>query len=282
MTEMSFFQAVLLGLVQGLTEFIPISSTAHLRIVPALLGWSDPGAAFSAVIQLGTLAAVFAYFWADILRLGRAALGSLVSPQWRAHPDARLAWGIAAGNVPIVVLGLAFKDTIETDFRSLGLIAAMLALVALALAWAEWRGEGEGAIGGLGFKSMLVIGCFQALALIPGASRSGSTILGGLLLGLRRADAARFSFLLGIPAIFGSGLYQLPKLLQGASADGFPVTNLQLAALGVGLLAAAVSGYASIAFLLRFLNTHTTGVFIVYRLMLAAVVAGLWWLGWVS
>ena len=176
----------------------------------------------------------------------------------------------------------AFKDTIETDFRSLGLIAAMLALVALALAWAEWRGEGEGAIGGLGFKSMLVIGCFQALALIPGASRSGSTILGGLLLGLRRADAARFSFLLGIPAIFGSGLYQLPKLLQGASADGFPVTNLQLAALGVGLLAAAVSGYASIAFLLRFLNTHTTGVFIVYRLMLAAVVAGLWWLGWVS
>ncbi|MEE8433493.1 MAG: undecaprenyl-diphosphatase UppP [bacterium] len=267
----------MLGLVQGLTEFIPVSSTAHLRIVPALLGWNDPGAAFSAVIQLGTLAAVFAYFWADILRLGRAALGSLVSPQWRTHADARLAWGIAAGNVPIVVLGLAFKDVIETDFRSLLLIAAMLALVALALAWTERRGEGDGAIGGLGLKSMLMIGCFQSLALIPGASRSGSTILGGLLLGLRRVDAARFSFLLGIPAIFGSGLFQLPTLLQGVSADGFP-----LAALGVGLLAAAVSGYASIGFLLRFLQTRTTGVFIVYRLALAAVVAGLWWLGWVS
>lgn len=277
MNEMSFFQAALLGLVQGLTEFIPISSTAHLRIVPALLGWSDPGAAFSAVIQLGTLAAVFAYFWADILRLGRAALGSLVSPHWRAHGDARLAWGIAAGNVPIVVLGLTFKDVIETDFRALMLIAAMLALVALALAWAEWRGEGDGAIGGLRFKSMLMIGCFQALALIPGASRSGSTILGGLLLGLRRADAARFSFLLGIPAIFGSGLFLLPRLLQGPQAGGMP-----LATLGVGLLTAAVSGYASIAFLLKFLQTHTTGVFTVYRLMLAAVVAGLWWLGWVS
>ena len=277
MNELSFFQAVVLGLVQGLTEFIPVSSTAHLRIVPALLGWSDPGAAFSAVIQLGTLAAVFAYFWSDILRLGRAALGSLVSRKWRAHPDARLAWGIAAGNVPIVVLGLSFKDVIETEFRSLGLIAAMLALVALALAWAEWRGEGNGNIGGLRLKPILAIGCFQALALIPGASRSGSTILGGLLLGLRRADAARFSFLLGIPAIFGSGLFQLPKLLQGASSDGF-----SLAALGVGLLAAAVTGYASIAFLLRFLQTHTTGVFIVYRLMLAAGVAGLWWLGWVG
>lgn len=277
MSDLSFFQALLLGLVQGLTEFIPVSSTAHLRIVPALLGWSDPGAAFSAVIQLGTLAAVFVYFRADILRLIRAALGSLVSAQWRAHPDARLAWGIAAGNVPIVVLGLAFKDVIETDFRSLLLIALMLALVALALAWAERRGEGDGVLGGLQFKSMLVIGAFQALALIPGASRSGSTILGGLLLGLRRADAARFSFLLGIPAIFGSGLFLLPQLFESGAAKG-----PEMAALAGGLVAAAVSGYASIAFLLKFLTTHTTGVFIVYRLVLAAVVAGLWWLGWVS
>ena len=276
MNHLSPLQALVLGVVQGLTEFIPISSTAHLRIVPALLGWNDPGAAFSAVIQLGTLAAVFAYFAGDILRLTRAALRALVSAEARAHPDARLAWGIAAGHVPIVVLGLSFRDVIETEFRALLLIAAMLAAVALGLAWAERRGEGHGGMDTLTLRRILAIGCFQALALIPGASRSGATIMGGLWLGLRRAEAARFSFLLGIPAILGSGLLELPRVLDGLKAGALTPVGL-----GLGLLAAGISGYASIAFLLRYLTTHTTGLFVGYRLALAALVAGLAWQGWV-
>lgn len=277
MGELNFLQALLLGIVQGLTEFIPVSSTAHLRIVPALLGWQDPGAAFSAVIQLGTLAAVLVYFAGDILRLTRAALASLFSAQIRRSPDARLAWGIALGNLPIVILGLSFRETIENDLRGLLGIAAMLGLVALGLAWAEFRGEGEGDSSGLSLKRILVIGCFQALALIPGASRSGSTLWGGLLMGLRRPEAARFSFLLGIPAIFGSGLFELPRVLDGIAAG-----ELTVAGLIVGVSAAALSGYGAIAFLLRYLQTHTTAVFIVYRLILAVTLALLAWRGWVS
>ncbi len=270
MSELSSLQALVLGVVQGLTEFIPISSTAHLRIVPALLGWPDPGAAFSAVIQLGTLAAVFVYFAADIRRLTVAALGALVSPTVRRSPDARLAWAIAAGTLPIVVLGLSLKDVIEHEFRSLYLIAAMLVGIAVALALTERRGEGRGEMGDLRLWPVVMIGCFQALALVPGTSRSGATILGGLLLGLRRAEAARFSFLLGIPAIFGSGLFELPKVLHGISAG-----ELTWGALAIGLGAAAVSGYAAIAFLLGYLQRHTTALFIVYRLVLGGMVAGL-------
>jgi len=268
MDAMSLGQAVLLGLVQGLTEFIPISSTAHLRIVPALLGWPDPGAAFSAVLQLGTLAAVLAYFAGDVLRLSLAALRSLGSPEARRAPDARLAWAIAAGTVPIVVLGLSLQSWIETSFRALPVIAFMLAAVALALMAAERRGEGSGSAHGLGLWRIVAIGFFQALALIPGASRSGSTILGGLLFGLRRAEAARFSFLLGIPAILGSGLYQLPEVLDAISSGAMSST-----ALVGGLAAAALSGYGAIAFLLRFLQTHTTLAFSLYRLTLAGFLA---------
>lgn len=281
MTDLSWLQALALGLVQGLTEFIPVSSTAHLRIVPSLLGWDDPGAAFSAVIQLGTLSAVLIYFAGDVWRLSLAALRSLGSVaslgkgQARADPDARLAWAIAAGNLPIAVLGLGFKDVIENDLRSLYLIAFMLAAVALALAFVEYRrGEGAGNMESLTLKTVFLIGCFQALALLPGASRSGATILGGLLLGLRRADAARFSFLLGIPAILGSGLLELPIVLEGIRGGA-----LTAGALIAGLLAAAVSGYAAIAFLLRYLENHTTLVFVAYRLALALGVAALAWQG---
>ncbi len=280
MTALSWLQALALGLVQGLTEFIPISSTAHLRIVPSLLGWADPGAAFSAVIQLGTLAAVLIYFAGDVWRLSLAAVrslgsvGSLGKGKARIHPDARLAWAIAAGNLPIAVLGLGFKDVIENDLRSLYLIAFMLSVVALALALVERRGEGSGNMESLTLKTVFLIGCFQALALLPGASRSGATILGGLLLGLRRADAARFSFLLGIPAILGSGLLELPIVLEGIRGGA-----LTAGALIAGLLAAAVSGYAAIAFLLRYLQNHTTLVFVAYRLVLAVGVAALAWQG---
>jgi len=288
--ELTPLQAIVLGLVQGLTEFIPISSTAHLRIVPALLGWDDPGAAFSAVIQLGSLAAVLAYFAREIVRLTRAALASLVSAEARRSADARLAWSIAAGTVPIVALGLGFRSAIERDLRSLWVIGAALIAVALGLWVAERRrarprqaeaaatdaagadtaGDSGAPMASLTLGRVVAIGCFQALALIPGASRSGTTILGGLWLGLRRADAARFSFLLGIPAILGAGLLELPVVLAAVRAGALTGT-----ALALGLLAALVSGYASIAFLLRYLERHSTLLFVAYRLVLGALVLGL-------
>ncbi|MBI3993263.1 MAG: undecaprenyl-diphosphatase UppP [Candidatus Lambdaproteobacteria bacterium] len=262
-------QALVLGLVQGLTEFIPISSTAHLRIVPAVLGWPDPGAAFSAVIQLGTLAAVLVYFQADLRRLLVAGLRSLWSAPARATRDARLAWAIVAGNVPIVALGLTFRGAIETQARSLPLIAAMLIAVALLLALAERRAARRLGVEALRLRQVLAIGLWQALALIPGTSRSGATILGGLLAGLRREDAARFSFLLGVPAILGSGLLELHALLSHGAGNGGP-------ALLLGLAVSALSGYAAIGFLLRFLRTHSTAAFIVYRLALGGLVLALW------
>jgi undecaprenyl-diphosphatase len=283
--ELTPLQAIVLGLVQGLTEFIPISSTAHLRIVPALLGWGDPGAAFSAVIQLGSLAAVLAYFAREIVRLTRAALASLVSAEARRSADARLAWSIAAGTVPIVALGLGFRSAIERDLRSLWVIGAALIAVALGLWVAERRrarprpgeaaatdaaGDPGAPMASLTLWRVVAIGCFQALALIPGASRSGTTILGGLWLGLRRADAARFSFLLGVPAILGAGLLELPVVLAAVRAGALTGT-----ALALGLLAALVSGYASIAFLLRYLERHSTLLFVAYRLVLGALVLGL-------
>ena len=273
---MSYLQSFVFGLVQGLTEFIPVSSTAHLRIVPALLGWDDPGAAYTAVIQLGTLSAALIYFAGDIRDLTVAALRSLVSAEARAAPAARMAWAIAAGNVPIVVLGLAFRHFIETQARSLVLIAVMLIAVALLLAVAERLARQTLTTAGLGFWRAQVVGVSQALALIPGASRSGSTILGGLAVGLTRADATRFSFLLGLPAIFGAGVFQLAALAQQARAgegllrapDGWMV-------LGIGMAVAGVSGYWSIGFLLRYLSRHSTLVFTVYRLIAGAAILGL-------
>lgn len=259
---MDAFQAIILGVVQGLTEFLPISSTAHLRIVPAFFGWADPGAAFSAVIQLGTLAAVLVYFARDIARLTVAGAGSLFSEKIRASPDARMAWAIAAGNIPIVVLGLSFRDFIENDARSLWLIATMLIILGLALGAAEkWTPKSK-SMTSLTFWQIQLLGVFQALALIPGASRSGSTILGGLVLGLNRADAARFSFLLGIPAIGGSGLFQLLALVKSG------VDNSGWYTLSLALIFSALSGYATIALLLKFLQTHTTWSFVIYRVLL--------------
>jgi undecaprenyl-diphosphatase len=305
---MTSFHAVILGLVQGLTEFIPVSSTAHLRIVPALLGWEDPGAAFSAVIQLGTLAAVLVYFAQDIWRLSVAAVMWPLTRGEAWREDGRLAWAIAAGNVPIVAFGLAGRHFIETQARSLYLIATMLILVALALAWVERRAAtsprpapaapatpprkrgGElltsnpaGSAASLGIERLtlrrvLVIGLFQALALIPGASRSGVTILGGLWLGMRRAEAARFSFLLGIPAILGAALFELRSLAGELEAG----SGANSAALGLALLAAFISGYASIGFLLRYLKTRTTMVFVGYRIGLGLMLLALVWLGWIQ
>lgn len=259
---MTSFQAIVLGLVQGLTEFLPVSSTAHLRIVPHFLGWGDPGTAFSAAIQLGTLLAVFVYFAGDIRRLTLAALDGIRYRNLRHSADTLMAWAIVPATLPVVVLGLGFKDYIETEARDLRIIAGALIVLALLLLLAERVGRRDRPLGQLTFWRIHIIGWCQALALIPGCSRSGSTIMGGLFVGLSRHEAARFSFILGLPAIAGSGLFELIELLAtDPGADG-------IRALLLGILAAAISGYASIGFLLRFLERFGTHAFAAYRIAL--------------
>jgi undecaprenyl-diphosphatase len=262
---MTLLEAIVLGIVQGLTEFLPISSTAHLRIVPALLGWDDPGAAFTAITQIGTLVAVFVYFRRDIASLGRAFVLSLIHMRPFENDDARMAWWIMFGTIPIGVFGLLFKDVIETDFRSLHIIAGSLIVLALLLAGAEWYGKRRRGISSMRLWDTQFIGFAQALALIPGASRSGTTITAGLFLHLKREDAARFSFLLSIPAITLSGLYQLYQLRDQLAGD-----------LGIALVVAVavsgVVGYLAIAFLLQYLRTHSTMLFIVYRIALGSLI----------
>jgi undecaprenyl-diphosphatase len=274
---MTTWQAIVLGIVQGLTEFLPISSTAHLRIVPELLGWDDPGAAFTAVIQWGTLVAALIYFRRDIVALTLAWLRGL----WTLRPlgtvEARLAWMIAVGTVPIVVCGLWLKKAIENEFRSLLVIAAAMIGLAVVLVLAEWvvvrrqrRGEPGKELEQVEWADALWIGLAQALALVPGTSRSGVTITAALFAGLSRSTAARFSFLLSLPAIFGAGVYQLVKERRALLATQESVVNLVVATVVSGVV-----GYASIAFLLRYLRTHSTAVFIVYRLLLGGALIAL-------
>jgi undecaprenyl-diphosphatase len=258
-------EAVVLGLVQGLTEFLPISSTAHLRIVPALVGWPDPGAAFTAVTQLGTMAAVLWSFRADLARIVRAWLAGLRDPQARRSLDSRLGWYIGLGTVPIALAGFTFRDQIEHAARDLHLIAAALIVFGLVLAAADRLGSHRRGIDDLRARDGAAIGLAQTLALVPGVSRSGATISAGLFLGLERAAAARYSFLLSVPAVVLSGLFELRHI--GGGVD--PVAT----AIATGL--AFVAGYASIAFLLRFLVTHTTAVFVIYRVGLGVLVLAL-------
>jgi undecaprenyl-diphosphatase len=274
---MSIVEAIVLAVVQGLTEFLPISSTAHLRIVPALLGWQDPGAAFSAVIQIGTLVAVLAYFWRDVVRILSAMVADLRRGKLATTHDAMLGWMIAAGTVPIVVCGLAFKDAIETTLRSLYVVSAALAGVAILLGLVELMvrrriaaGDPGRDVNELTWRDAIVVGFAQAAALVPGTSRSGATILGGLCSGLSREAAARFSFLLSIPSILMAGLYQLVDAREELLSSQSQVVNLVAA-----LVVSAVVGYATIPWLLGFLRTHSTFVFIVYRLLLAGTLVGL-------
>ncbi len=268
---MDWSQALVLGVVQGLTEFLPISSTAHLRIVPHWLGWHDPGAEFSAVIQLGTLLAVLAYFWKDVQVLVYATVEGLRRRDPLYSAESRLAWGIAFGTLPIAVLGLSFKDWIKTEARALWVIGAALIVLALLLYLAERKSAGKRKIGELRFLQVQWIGLCQALALIPGCSRSGSTIMGGLLVGLNREAAARFSFLLGLPAILASGMFEFYELLL-SNPGGTGFVNLAL-----GIVAAFVFGFLSIEFLLRFFRTHGTLLFVSYRIILGFVVLSVWW-----
>jgi undecaprenyl-diphosphatase len=263
---MNTLQAIVLGLVQGLTEFLPISSSGHLRIVPAFFGWDDPGAAFTAVIQLGTIAAVLLYFRTDLWRIAVAWLRSLRDPSARGDIDARMGWYILLGTIPIGVLGVVFQDPIETEFRALELIAATLIVFGLIMLGAEAVSRRDRSLRDITARDGLLIGIAQALALVPGVSRSGATISAGLLLNFDRAAAARYSFLLSIPAIVLSGLFELRHAGEG---------HLPIGATAIATLLAFVSGYASIALLLRYLERHSIVVFVGYRIVLGVMVIAL-------
>lgn len=257
----------MLGLVQGLTEFLPISSSAHLRAVAALAGWPDPGAAFTAVTQLGTEAAVLLYFRRDIYRIARTWLTALVRRELRGEPEARLGWYVIAGTLPISVLGFLFQDTIETAFRDLRLIGMTLVVFGLVLGVADRLAANRRPLSDLNSWHAAACGLAQALALIPGVSRSGGTISAGLLLGYRREAAARYSFLLAIPAVLASGFYELADI-GGGRAPAWGPTILATA------LAFAV-GYAVIAWFLRFISTHSFRPFVVYRVGLGVAIVAL-------
>jgi undecaprenyl-diphosphatase len=263
----SVLEAIVLGIVQGITEFLPISSTAHLRIVPALAGWEDPGAAFTAVTQLGTMAAVLLYFRSDLWRIAKAWLRSLRDRAARRELDARLGWYILLGTIPIGVFGLIFKDQIETGARDLYLIGTALIVLGLVLLVAEKVGTRERSIEQLTTRDGVALGFAQALALVPGVSRSGATITAGLFLGLDRPSAARFSFLLSVPAVVLSGLLELSSIASGEEGQ-----HVGAGALVIATFMAFVSGYAAIAFLLRYLATHSTVAFVVYRVALGSLV----------
>ena len=260
-------EAVVLGAIQGLTEFLPVSSTAHLRIVPALVGWDDPGAAFTAVTQLGTTLAVLIYFRRDLARILVTWARSLRRPELRSELDARLGWYIGLGTIPIGIFGLAFKDQIENEARNLYLIGGALVVVGLVLLVAERVGTRERPLDQVTPADAAYVGLAQAAALIPGVSRSGATISAGLFRGLERPAAARYSFLLSIPAIVLSGLLELSHIGDGDGPGP--------AATAVATVIAFAVGYAAIAWLLRFLATHSVSVFVGYRIALGALVIAL-------
>jgi undecaprenyl-diphosphatase len=266
----STLEAIVLGIVQGLTEFLPISSTGHLRIVPAFLGWEDPGAAFTAVTQLGTMAAVLLYFRHDLIRIALAWLRSLRDRQARRELDARIGWYIVLGTIPIGIFGVLFKDQIETGARDLYLIGTALIVLGFVLLLAERMGTKTRTIEQIEARDGLAVGFAQALALIPGVSRSGATITAGLFLGLDRTTAARFSFLLSVPAVVLSGLLELGSILSGEEGQHVSTGNLIIAT-----ALAFVTGYAAIAWLLRYLTTHSMMIFVVYRVALGVLVLAL-------
>jgi undecaprenyl-diphosphatase len=264
-----WFEAVVLGVVQGLTEFLPVSSSAHLRIVGALAGWKDPGAAFTAIIQIGTELAVLVYFARDIGRIVLAWLLSLLGRR-KGDPDARTGWLIILGSIPIVVLGLLLQDRIETTFRDLRIVAIALAGFSLVLYWADRVGVKKGHLEDLTAGDGVLFGLAQALALIPGVSRSGGTITAGLFIGYTREAAARYSFLLAIPAVLGSGFYEAYKALRHggtAAVQWGPTLAATVISFAVGLTV--------IAWLLRYLTRGSFTPFVVYRVLVGLLVLGL-------
>ena len=262
---MNWIEAALLGLVQGLTEFLPISSSAHLRIVGSFLpNAADPGAAFTAITQLGTETAVIVYFWRDIVRIVKAWFGSLSGRVSRQDPDARMGWLVILGSLPIIVLGLLFQDQIESVLRSLWIVATTLIVFGLILAVADAVGKQKRDLTHLTYKHGILYGLAQAMALIPGVSRSGGTITAGLLMGYTREAAARYSFLLAIPAVFGSGLYQLFKVVAKDGVSG----PFGLGETALATVIAFVVGYVIIGWFLKFISTRSYRLFVWYRIFL--------------
>lgn len=276
---MSLWEAVLLGVIQGLTEFLPISSTAHLLVARQLMGHDDPRDAFTTAIQLGTLIAVFVYFRADLRRLAAAVLVDLRAGRLATSPEARLIWLMVVATIPVVACGFLFKDFIKGPLYNTSVIAGAAVVFSMLLLVAELRarrraGRGETEVT---WADAVFVGLFQALALIPGASRSGVTITAGLATGLSRPAAARLSFLLSLPAILGAGIYDTYSDWHRLTGTGAGVVNLL-----VGGAVAAVVGYLAIAWLLGYLARHATYGFIAYRLVLAAVLFAMLAAGWLK
>ncbi len=265
---MSILQAIVLGLVQGLTEFIPISSTGHLKIVPELLGWGDPGAAASAVIQFGTILAVIIYFFRDIVRLTIGFFRGLFARKPFEDPDSREAWYVIFATIPIIVAGVLLEDLIEGVFRSTWVITFQLVFIAVLMQLAEHYAHRRGFRPAEDFnaKDAWIMGLGQCIALIPGSSRSGSTIMTALFRRIPHDTAARFSFVMSIPAITAAGIYELVSEREHLATIG-------TVPMAVAIFVAFVSGWASIWFLLRYLRTHTTHIFIYYRYVLGAILA---------
>lgn len=262
---LNYLEAIFLGIVQGLTEFLPISSSAHLRIVSAIAGWGDPGAAFTAVSQLGTELAVLIYFGKDILRIAKAWFRSLPAMRWPEDPDARMGWLVILGSMPIVILGLALESPIDSAFRDLRLIAINLIVFGIILGLADRLAKSERDLDQLTLRHGLLYGFAQAMALLPGVSRSGGTITAGRLLGYTREAATRFAFLLAIPAVFGSGLYKLKDIGEADGGTGWGPTI-------AATIVAFIVGYAVIAWLMKYLRTRSYAPFVAYRIALGIFV----------
>lgn len=276
---MSWFESLILGLVQGLTEFLPVSSSAHLRLTAAFSGWKDPGAAFTAITQIGTEAAVLIYFRQDIGRIISAWARSLFNKKMRGDHDAQMGWLVIVGSIPIGVLGLLFKDQIEGPFRDLRITATMLIVVGVVIGIADRlaaRDESGGkhrapkqrkTLENLGVRDGLIYGVCQAMALVPGVSRSGATISGGLFMGYRREAAARYSFLLAIPAVLASGLFETKDALEKGHVDWGPTI--------FATVIAFFCGYAVIAWFMKFISTKSFMPFVYYRVALGIVIIAL-------
>ncbi len=265
---MDLLRSIVLGIIQGLTEFLPISSSAHLAIFPQLFGWEDPGAAYTAVVQIGTEVAVVLYFWRDIWTIASAWLRGLVSRKARQDPNWMMGWFIIIGSTPIVVFGLLLEDLIDRDFRNLWVMAVMLIGLGLLLGLAEKVGRKSTPIESLTMGHAILFGLAQSCAIVPGVSRSGATITMGLLLGYERQAATRYAFLLAIPAVLGAGIYKLKDIPGGENAYGtFPTI--------VGTLVSFAVGMAVIHWLLKYVSTHSYAPFVIYRVVLGLLVIGL-------
>jgi undecaprenyl-diphosphatase len=267
--DVTLFEAIVLGVVQGLAEFLPISSSGHLILVPWLLGWQPHGLTFDLALHLGTSVALLGYFWRDWLQLGRAVVAGLSDAKARASHEWRLAWLIVIGCVPAGLVGVLFEDAIESRLRQPALIATLMIVFALLLLAADRLGRRDRGLPKISLADALVVGCAQVLALAPGVSRSGITMTAGLFQGLDRESAARFSFLLSAPITIAAALYKLRDLVR------HPLSGPESVAFLAGTACAAIVGALAIGFLLRYLQHHTVDLFVWYRVTLGVLILAL-------